>query len=193
MCKLCETKPVYEFTNKRKVCKSCFIRWFQKKILYTIRKFSLIEKNDLIGYESGKGFRSVVLENVLKMYSEKAIVEVVRLHSKTKPNKIAIASTIDSESQKIVHELIKGDVKNLKEVLPITSAPPPPHRQLLIKPLYLFLDKEVLLYAKLKGLKFAKVKKEKADEIGKFVNGLEKKHPEVKRAIVKGVLEINFS
>ena len=42
MCKLCKTKPVYEFTNQRKLCKACFIHWFEKKFLYTIRKFNMI-------------------------------------------------------------------------------------------------------------------------------------------------------
>lgn len=190
MCKLCETKPVYEFTNKRTVCKSCFIRWFNKKVLYTIRKFSLIKKDDVVGYESGKNFRQVVLEDVLRMYGERAMVELVKFKNNSHPpsqkkkiNRIAIASTIDSESQKIVHELIKGDVKNLKSS---------PVEGKMIKPLYLFTDYEVLLYAKLRGLRFKKIK-ESRDKIGKFVSGLEKKHPEVKRAVVKGLLEINFS
>jgi len=135
MCKLCETKPVYEFTNQRKLCKICFIRWFQKKVLYTIRKFEMISKNDIIGYENSGDFRGVVLEDVLKMFAEKAIVELVRLPSKKNLNKIAIASTTDLEADKIVHALIKGGK--------LSSAV----EGKIIKPLYLFLDREDLLYA----------------------------------------------
>ncbi|MFH1787585.1 MAG: hypothetical protein ABH811_02235 [archaeon] len=219
MCIKCETDSVYEFTNKRKVCKVCFIKWFQKKVLYTIRKFNLIKSGDLIGYKIGNDFRHVVLEDVLKMYAEKGFVELlpvcsdlqisnseltlsslslkkklrgnVYINKKEKSlgvsqdklrkiDKIAIPSTIDLESDKIVHGIIKGDIKNLKYSGAVDGN--------IIKPLYLFLDKEVLLYAKLKVLKFEGIKKVKDDKISEFINELEKKHPEVKRAVVKGMM-----
>ena len=204
MCKLCETKPVYEFTNQRKLCKTCFVRWFQKKVLYTIRKFEMIKKNEVIGYDNS-GFRGIVLEDVLKMFAEKSIVELapqaytkevrepaeagpekfslkiftkgIKLPSKKKLDKIAIASTTDLEADKIIHFLIKGKGK-------LDSAVDGK----IIKPLYLFLDKEVLFYAKLKKLKFKKIK-EKKDKISKFIDELEKMHPEVKQAIVSSYLK----
>jgi len=204
MCKLCETKPVYEFTNQRKLCKTCFVRWFQKKVLYTIRKFEMIKKNEVIGYDNS-GFRGIVLEDVLKMFAEKSIVELapqaytkevrepaeagpekfslkiftkgIKLPSKKKLDKIAIASTTDLEADKIIHFLIKGKGK-------LDSAVDGK----IIKPLYLFLDKEVLLYAKLRKLKFKKIK-EKKDKISKFIDELEKMHPEVKQAIVSSYLK----
>jgi len=180
MCKECNTNPVYEFTNKRKLCKKCFIKYFQKKILYTVRRFEMLRKDEVIGYEHKPDFRSVVLEDILKIFGEKWIVELVELPSKKEIDKIAIASTIDLESGKIVHEIIKGDIRKL-------NAKPVDRK--VIKPLYLFLDEEVLLYAKLRKLKFKKGKV-KEDEIGKFINELEIKHPEVKRAIVNGYLEL---
>lgn len=182
MCKLCETKPVYEFTNKRKVCKNCFARYFQKKFLYIIRKFEMIKKGEVVGYKKGAGFRDVVLEDLLDMFSEKGMVEIVQMPSKRKVSKIAISSTIDSESDKIVHILVEGDSKNLKEVSPVDKK--------IIKPLYLFLDAEVLLYAKIKKLKFRK-EKIKKDKLSLFVDELETKHPEIKRAILNTYLELN--
>lgn len=180
MCKLCETKPVYEFTNKRKVCKNCFVRYFQRKFLSTIRKFGMVKKNEVIGYKKGNNFRDIVLENLLNFLGEKGMVEIVKLPGK-KVDKIAIASTIDSEAQKIVHILVEGDAKNLKDVLPVDKK--------IIKPLYLFLDTEVLLYAKIKKLKFKQVK-ESRDKLSVFVDELEKKHPEIKRAILNSYLEL---
>ena len=44
-------KHVYEFTNKRKLTKAEFLKWFQKKFLYTIRKFEMVKKNDVLGYK----------------------------------------------------------------------------------------------------------------------------------------------
>jgi hypothetical protein len=181
MCKLCEKKPVYEFTNKRKVCKNCFVRYFQKKFLFIIRKFGMIKKNEVIGYKKGNSFRDIVLEYLLNMFSEKGMVEIVKIPSKKKINKIAISSTIDSESNRIVNILVKGSVKDLKEIAPVDGK--------TIKPLYLFLDEEVLLYAKIKKLKF-KIIKEKKDNLSKFIDELEKKHPEIKRAILNSYLEL---
>ena len=126
MCQLCKTKPVYEFTNKRKLCARCFIRYFQKKVLYTIRKFNMINKNDIIGYEKSKDFRSVVLEDILKLFAKKWMIKLVKSHSQfhgtdkkqlTKnswinriyksrakrdkyPDKITIPLTIDLEAHK---------------------------------------------------------------------------------------------
>lgn len=181
MCKLCETKPVYEFTNRRKVCKSCFVRYFQKKFLTTIRKFSMIKKGDVVGYKKITGVRDVVLKDLLEMFSEKGMVEIVKLPSKKKIDKIAVSSTIDYESDKIVHILVSGNAKELKSVKPVDKK--------IIKPLYLFLDKEVMLYSKIKKLKFKGVK-EKKYKLSIFIDELEKKHPEIKRAILNSYLEL---
>jgi len=213
MCQMCEKKPVYEFTNQQKLCARCFVRYFQKKFLYIVRKFKMIRQGDIIGYENKGDFKGVVLEDVLNMFSEKAVVELVKVSishktappnslpdlvfpilppskawklklSKSKssptPTKFAITSNLDFEADKIVHELIKGK-GGFKKVAPVEGK--------IIKPLYLFLDKEILLYAKIKKLKY-KEKKMKLDKVSEFVNKLEEKHPEIKRAIVNSYLEL---
>ena len=100
--------------------------------------------------------------------------------AKFKITKVALSNTTDFVANEIVHEIIKGDIRKLN-VKPVEGR--------VIKPLYLFLDEEVLLYAKLRKLKFKKVKEEK-DRVGMFIDDLEKKHPEVKRAVVKGWLKL---
>jgi len=185
MCKLCEIKPVYQFTNKRKVCKNCFIQYFQKKVLYTIRKFKLANHSDIIGYKDNRTFQDVVLEDVLKIFSTKSRAEIIKLPSKKKTNKIAISNTLDFEAEKIVHTLVKEDISKLKDVASIQKI----KNKVYIKPLYLFLDEEVLLYAKLKNLKFKKISSKK-DKLTLFVEDLEKKHPEIKRAILNYYLEL---
>ena len=221
MCKICELKPVYEFTNKRKLCKNCFIRYFRKKVLYTIRKFSMIKPDDVIGYETERDFRSVVLKDVLEMFAEKSPIELVKLPfspdleiaytNKLKinkkqliknsyinnikkfranrdklPNKIAINSNLDLEAAKIINTLIYGKVNHLKEFSPVVKK----GNQIIIKLLYLFLDKEVLLYAKLRNLKFIRIKKENENIISEFINNLEKNHSEVKRAVINSYLKL---
>jgi tRNA(Ile)-lysidine synthase TilS/MesJ len=179
MCKLCNEKPVYEFTNKRKLCKNCFLHYVQKKVLYTIRKFKMIKREDVVGYEKNNDFKEIVLEYVLKSLVSRIGFELVK--SSKRADKIASASSIDSEAENIVKTLINGEIGELKEDLPVIGN--------RIKPLYLFLDEEILLYAKLKNLKFKKVK-EKKDKIKNFEDEFEKKHPEVKRAIVNSILEL---
>ena len=190
MCKQCEKNPVYEFTNKRKLCKQCFVRYFHKKFLYIIRKFGMVRQSDVVQYKNDGGFRGVGLDEMLKMFSERAHVKLVKKgksHRSVYPKlrskgaiRIAIDSTLDSEAEEIVHARIKKDAKKLKV---------PPVEGKIIRPLYLFLDKEVLLYAKIRRLKFNE-KKVVKDKVSKFVDLMEETHPEVKRAIVNSYLKL---
>lgn len=187
MCKLCKTNPIYEFTNKRKLCKRCFINYFQKKVLYIIKKFHMIKKGDRIWYKKIRDFKGVVLDDVLNFISEKYDFYLTNSdkfrakRDKFKPQKIAIDSSLDSEAENIIKTLIDGNISELKKFLPTQGN--------AIKPLYLFLDEEILLYAKLKNLKFRR-EKNKKDKIKSFEDEFEKKHPEVKRAIVNSLLEL---
>ncbi len=183
MCKVCETKPVYEFTNQRKLCSRCFVRWFEKKFLYIIRRFAMIRQGDVIGYESKGDFREAVLEYLLKMFSEKINIKLIKPSSREKINKTAVSDSADFIAYKITDFIInkKLNKKSTEELSPKNKS--------VIRPLYLFLDKEVLLYAKLKKLKFRKPK-EKKNKTSKVIDELERKHPEIKNAIVKGCLEV---
>jgi hypothetical protein len=180
MCKLCEKKPVYEFTNQRKLCARCFVNYFQKKFLYTIRKFGMIKPQNVIGYKKTNDFKGIVLEHLLKFASEKYNFKLVR--SPNKATKIAVDSSLDSESEDIVNTLIKRKSSELKKDLPTEKN--------IIKPLYLFLDEEILLYARLKHLGFSRNVKAKKDKIENFLDEFEKKHPEIKRAVVNSLLEL---
>jgi hypothetical protein len=180
MCKQCNTNPVYEFTNQRKLCKNCFIDYFEKKALYTIRKFNMIKNGDVIGYKDGRDFRSAVLKRILELLKDKANLEIAKLPNK-KITKTAIPSTLDFEADEIINILIRKKMKDLNKISPVENK--------IIKPLYLFLDEEVLLYAKLKNLKF-KIEKKKKTKLENFIDSLEKKHPEIKRAIVNSYLKI---
>ncbi len=171
---------VYEFTNKRKVTKKEFIHWFEKKFLYTLRRFSMIEKEDVIVVENKGDFRGVVLEHLMTMFAEKALVKIIK-SGKGKYTKIAVTATTDTEADEMTNILVKGNANALNELKPVNKK--------TIKPLFLFLDKEVMLYAKLMGLKF-KARKENKDKLGRFVDELEEKHPEIKHSIVKSYLEL---
>ena len=178
MCKQCELNPVYEFTNQRKLCKNCFINYFHKKFLFTIRKYKMIKTGDIAGYKKNDSLKGRILEKMLFFLNKKYGTEIVELPNK-RANKIAIDSSLDSEANEIISLIIHGDSFNLKKNLPVEKN--------FIKPLYLFLDEEILLYAKLRNIKF-KPEKKKKEKINEFLEEFEKKHPEVKRAIINSVL-----
>jgi tRNA(Ile)-lysidine synthase TilS/MesJ len=140
----------------------------------------MIQSEDVVVYKLGKDFRNVVLRDILQMFAEKAPIELIKLPTKKKIDKIAVSSTIDSEANEIVQYIIKKNIKKL-DAKPVDNK--------IVKPLYLFLDEEVLIYAKIKKLKFTPTKIKK-DNISEFIDVLEMKHPEIKRAIVNSYLKI---
>lgn len=140
----------------------------------------MIKNGDVIGYKEKKDFKAIVLKEILNFTSNKSNFKIVKLPNKN-ANKIAVNSSIDSEADNISKNLIEGNASELKRDLPVERR--------IIKPLYLFLDKEILLYAKIKKLKFRETKVKK-NKIENFLDEFEKKHPEAKRAIVNSLLEL---
>lgn len=179
-------KYVYEFTNKRKLTKAEFLKWFQKKFLYTIRKFKMINNSGRIGYPKSGDVNAVVLKDLLEMLAEKAPVEVEAKYwnKMNKNDKVALTYTSDTITRLILSTIIYNNASQLKDLgVPISK------NKKIICPLCLFLDKEVELYAKLKGLKYKNVKVKK-DKISSFIEELEKKHPELKHSVVQSYLEL---
>ena len=114
MCKTCNTNPVYEFTNKRKLCRWCFINYFQRKTLYIIRKFGMIKPRQTIAYRNKNDFRTKALEDILKMFCGKSTSWVVKFSKNKKFDRLAVSNTLDMESEEVISKIIKGDVGKLK-------------------------------------------------------------------------------
>ncbi len=175
MCKLCEKKPVYEFNNSRKLCSNCYVRWFEKKFLFTIRKFSLFSRGDKLFSLNKSDFRSVVLNELLKIFKINNS-KLVFLSKRQSGCKIILSTTADQIVVDFVGCLFNKNVKNFSTQLPSSKNS--------VRPLCLFLDKEVLLYANLKKFKFSEDKIIKK-KLNSFIEDLEKKHPELKSAILQ--------
>jgi tRNA-5-methyluridine54 2-sulfurtransferase len=80
-CKFCKTKPVITLTNNKiQLCNRCFVRYFEKKFLKTIKKFKLIERGDhiVVAVSGGKDSLSV-LHLLNKLANEKMKVTVSAL------------------------------------------------------------------------------------------------------------------
>ena len=71
MCKECNIKPVYKTLNNKNLCKNCFIKYFEKKVLKTIRNYKLIEDKDeiVVGLSGGKD--STTCAYILNKYLKK--------------------------------------------------------------------------------------------------------------------------
>lgn len=144
-----------------------------------------MKKGNVIIYKNSEDFRAQVLKYLLKKFENKLMIEVGKKSKKPNHQKLASHSTIDLEAYEIIKTLINkkiSDFKKLSEFSPINKN--------IIKPLYFFTDEEVLIYAKLKKLKYKKPKK-RGDSCIDFIDGLEKKHPEIKRAIIKSFLRFS--
>lgn len=64
-CKRCETKPVFVLTSGGKRCRSCFLKYFDKKARKTIRQYNLIESKDKVAVALSGGKDSISLLDVL--------------------------------------------------------------------------------------------------------------------------------
>ncbi|MFC1768574.1 TIGR00269 family protein [Nanoarchaeota archaeon] len=62
----CKKNPIIELQSGRLLCKDHYIHYFEKKVLKTIRKFKLIEKNDKICVALSGGKDSLSLLYLLK-------------------------------------------------------------------------------------------------------------------------------
>lgn len=80
-CKNCSINPVIKLPNSNiQLCKSCFIRYFEKKTLKTIRTYNLIEDNDKIALALSGGKDSLSLLYLLnKVQEKKRNIEVIAI------------------------------------------------------------------------------------------------------------------
>ncbi len=160
-CPICNKHPVWEFTNQQQLCKTCFTRYFERKVKNTIRKYNMpiniIRREDL---------NSKLINNII----EKLAKRTGKLSS----------DSLDIVSVSILNEMMHGISKNLKKFLPTNQ------------PLYFLSNKEILLYAKIKGIK-GKVKKRtnKEDKINNFIIKIEQKNPDIRQNIVNSLIKIS--
>jgi uncharacterized protein (TIGR00269 family) len=79
VCKKCDTEPVYLLTSGVRLCRSCFIKYFEKKVRKTIRINNLIEKGDKICVAISGGKDSLTVLNILNTLTKKKNFELFAL------------------------------------------------------------------------------------------------------------------
>ncbi len=67
-CKLCNIEPVYKLPNDIKLCKTCFIKYFEEKVFRTIKNYNLISYNDKIAIATSGGKDSITVLYLVKKY-----------------------------------------------------------------------------------------------------------------------------
>ncbi|HDM22425.1 MAG TPA: tRNA lysidine(34) synthetase TilS, partial [Methanomicrobia archaeon] len=70
-CKCGKKAIIFRRYSGEKLCERCFNKSMVERVKKVIRKYSLIEKNDLIGVGVSGGKDSLVLLHILKKLSEK--------------------------------------------------------------------------------------------------------------------------
>ncbi len=194
MCHACKTNPVYELPNKRKFCEKCFCRYFEKKVLNTIRKYSLLDNTEKI-FVVCKTARGKAIFNILSKIGKKRGMKISKIESEIptkKYEKLAIEDSLDDAAFLVMLEMMNKS-PDFSIAKPEITRRTKQGIARCIKPLYFCLDKEIYLYSKIKGIKGRMQTKEKNNLKLKaicFVNSMEKRHPEIKNAIVNSFLGI---
>ena len=132
----------------------------------------MIKKGEDIVIENSDDINSKVHKNLMEDYAKRGTIKIVK---DKKNSHMLFSNTIDDFAVRIIDTILK---RNEKDLLKIKKES---------RPLFLFLEKEVVLYAKLKGIKGKEINKK--TKINILLNDLEKNHPEVKNAVVKSYIK----
>ncbi|MBU0929999.1 MAG: TIGR00269 family protein [Nanoarchaeota archaeon] len=100
-CKFCLKEPVINLVNNNiKLCKVCFIRYFEKKVFKTIRIYDLLDDCKKIGIAvSGKN--SMIVAHILNKIIQQRISKNIEL--------IAIYIKEDTKNTKLIKEFCKKE------------------------------------------------------------------------------------
>jgi len=263
MCKNCKKEAVYKLISGEPLCKNCFIKYFEKKVLKTIRIFKLIDKEDYIGVAISGGKDSLTVLNILNLvaqkhrklkliailidegikgYREKTIVDAkkfckennipLKIYSykkefgftldqiikktKEKPcsicgvlrrnllntkarelkvKKLATGHNLDDEAQAVMMNQLRRNIEVSARLGPITGVKEDKRFIRRIKPLYLMLEKEIMIYSFIKGfvgeLTECPYERESyRSAVRDMLNNFEEKYPGSKNSIITSFLEI---
>jgi len=158
---------VWEFTNQRKLTKSGFIDYFERKVFRTIRKYNMLPKNKIIKLKKDLTLNTQILKSILEKKFKVKFVEQPNFSSKN----------LSQIAEEIFSNILKAKFKGLTP----TAKP--------FMPLYFLFDKEVELYAKLKGIKGKKRKQNK--KVQQLFEKFIEKNPDLEHNIVNALNQIS--
>lgn len=149
----------------------------------------MINKEDTLGLLVS-GTHGKLLSNLIGRICESygiKFIQISKFSKNKKFSKIAVDDCLDTTAVKIVSLITSKSIKGLYTTKPYYESE---FGNVIIKPFYFLLDKELTLYEDITGIK--RNKKLVKNKISSLIDGLEKEHPELKSSIVNGSLKINY-
>jgi hypothetical protein len=125
-----EKQFVWEFTNKKKLTKSEFLRYVDRKVFKNIRKYGMLSEVDSLTVEDNDLLSTLVLKHILE---KKFSVS----HSS---NPVFLSDNLSFCAEVVMNNILRGDF----------SGPLPSDGK--FRPLYFLSDAEIELYARLVGI-----------------------------------------
>lgn len=200
-CSFCRDESVYFRKNEgHYYCKKHFVKNIEKRVKRTIRINRLIDNGDRIAADSEN---VLFLLNIIFNSNPKIKIFTIDLGKenitkkneillkkirKLKITKIAISHNLDDECQKILLNVLKGNLSRLdlttKKIIPI------------ICPLINIPENELEVYAKINGISFSSKKyfystdNKTNEQIRKFLNDLDEVSPGIKYNLYESLLKI---
>jgi hypothetical protein len=158
-CYLCKRGGNIKLQKGRDICSDCFVRLIEKRVRKYVRLNKLFKRND-----------GLVVKDAIDRYFISNLDLPVNF---VKKGKKVVLWSMDDEVNEFVSGLFSGKkVKKTKD----------------IRLLKVVTDKELLLFAKIKGLKFKANKKN--NDVQKFLDAIEKKHGNIKYNLLKNIEEL---
>jgi hypothetical protein len=173
-------KTIITLQNGKKLNERQFINYFERKILYTIRKYDLFVSLKNSKTKKGVFTCPTCLPKIEELLTVKKIGNI----------SISRECTDDIALQVLEAFMEKGNIKKELNKLKLVTIL---NKKKIIRPFYLMKKEEILIYAKTKGIviKGDKTKKSLTEKkIDSWVSELEKTHLEIKNAIVNSLLKI---
>ena len=160
-------KIVWEFTNQRKLTKSEFVDYFERKVFRTIRKYSMLPSDKIVRLKKLDDLNTNVLVAILR--------KKFQVEFGSRPN-------FSSENLSVVAENF------FKNVLKGKFEGDSPSGK-VARPLYFLSDKEVELYAKLVGIDGKKRKV--AEKIQSLFSRFLEKNQDLEVNVVKAISQLD--
>lgn len=78
-CKECKKNPVIVLSESQKLCKSHFLKYFEGKIVKTIKKYNLIQKKDKVAVAVSGGKDSITILHIINQFLKPQKREVIAI------------------------------------------------------------------------------------------------------------------
>ncbi len=171
-----------------RLCDGCFLKLIEKRVRKEVRLRKLFSRKDHILILNDKTKESLVsqylLRSILKHLPVTFLVFEVENRFNISEKKLKTIVKTDAVNKIVLPWSLEDEVEYFLSKMFGKLEFEKPKKPLRIKLLRNVSDKEIEIFAKIKGFKYKKSKPYNKD-IREMLNKLEKKHPEIKFSVLK--------